>query len=85
MYIIYSKQGCPACEHAKSLLESKNLEYKEYELDLGQAKLERKSYVTVPELLSKVPGAKTVPQIFKNSGGSETFIGGFNELQSSFN
>jgi glutaredoxin 3 len=77
MFEVYSKPGCSHCDNAKALLKRKGLEYCEHILDVGQPKVEGVSYYTVPQLHQKVPGAKTVPQIFEGS----SLIGGFEALK----
>lgn len=77
MYTIYSKTVCPYCDQAKALLKSKGLEYTELTLNLGQPLDTNKQYATMAELHTKVPGARTVPQIFDG----DKYIGGFNELK----
>lgn len=64
--VIYSKSLCKYCIMAKELLNSKNISYKEYNIEQG--------YKT--EMENKTNGAKTVPQIF--IGGK--LIGGYDEL-----
>lgn len=76
-FIVYSKPGCGFCDKAKELLSSKNLEYTELILDVGQVKENSKSYVTVDQLLKKVPNAKSVPQIFQG----EKYVGGYDALK----
>lgn len=67
MIKIYGKDGCPYCEKAKALCESRGFAH-EY-LTMG---------VDYPreQLFETFPGAKTVPQIIVN--GQK--IGGYNEL-----
>jgi glutaredoxin 3 len=67
MYKIYSKPGCSNCTSAKNLLTSKSIPFVEMDIT-DEATKER--------LLTEVPHARTVPQIFYN----ETYIGGYNEL-----
>lgn len=64
---IYSKKDCPWCEKAKKLFDNLSIDYKEFVLNEDYTK---------QELQEKVPGAKTVPQIFINN----KHIGGFSEL-----
>lgn len=64
MYKIYTKAGCSYCCKAKSLLETKGLQYEEIPVD-----------DTARQFLTSI-GAKTVPQIFV----SGIYIGGYNEL-----
>jgi len=67
MVIIYSTSWCPSCVSAKRLLESKNVEYKE--INIEEVNISR-------EKLVKIAGAATVPQIIIN----DTPIGGFDNL-----
>jgi len=76
-FTIYSKPGCGFCEKSKDLLKSKNIEYTELILDVGQVKEDSKTYVTVNDLLIKVPNAKSVPQIFQG----DKYIGGYDALR----
>ena len=80
MFEIYSKPGCSYCDKAKYLLNIRNLSYKEYVLDVGQEKDSTVSYYTVEMLKEKVPGAKTVPQIFDITDGKNKHIGGYEAL-----
>ncbi len=67
MVIIYSTSWCPSCVSAKRLLESKNVEYKE--INIEEVNISR-------EKLVEIAGAATVPQIIINN----TPIGGFDNL-----
>ena len=67
--IVWSKDQCPYCVQAKSLLQSKGIEYEERNITEGTW--------TKEQLLEAVPNARAVPQIFLNS----ELIGGFNELR----
>lgn len=63
---IYTKFACPYCVRAKQLLDSKGVPYTEYDITMGGAKRE--------EMVARVPGARTVPQILINDmpvGGSD--------------
>jgi glutaredoxin len=51
--------------------------YTELIIDQGQPKVDGKVYCSVAELQSKVPGARTVPQIFEG----DAHIGGFEALK----
>lgn len=66
--IIWSKQHCPACEQAKSLLISKQISFEERKLGENWSR---------EQLLASIPTARTVPQIIMNG----EYIGGFNELK----
>lgn len=74
---IYSKPNCTYCEQAKALIKSRGLAYRELIIDVGQPKETDKNYVTVHELKSRVPDAKSVPQIFKGSD----YVGGYDALK----
>lgn len=65
---IYTKFGCGFCYRAKSLLESKGVEYQEFDITMGGPKK--------AEMLERAPGARTVPQIFIG----DTYVGGSDEL-----
>jgi len=65
---IYTKTFCPYCWRAKSLLESKGVEYTEHDITLGGEKR--------AEMLERKPDASTVPQIFID----DVAIGGSDDL-----
>jgi len=60
---IYTKNYCPFCVSAKSLLNIKKINFKEINLNKNPEKFK--------EMLSKSGGARTVPQIFYK----DTYIG----------
>ncbi len=64
---IYSKDWCPYCSKAKSLLQSKQLDYTEVDITSDQTREQ--------EMIER-PGRRTVPQIF--IGGE--FIGGATDV-----
>ena len=66
---IYTKFACPYCVRAKQLLDGKGVQYTEYDITMGGAKRD--------EMLARVPGARTVPQILIN----DTPIGGSDDLR----
>ncbi len=66
---IYTKFACPYCVRAKQLLDGKGVPYTEYDITMGGAKRD--------EMLARVPGARTVPQILIN----DTPIGGSDDLR----
>ena len=64
--VIYSKNTCPYCVRAKTLLKMLGQDYTEINIDQDPSK--------VAEMLEKSQGARTVPQIFiddKHIGGSD--------------
>ena len=66
--IVWSKDHCPYCDHAKNLLKLKGIEYEERNINQGYDR---------EDLLAAVPNARTVPQIFLG----EEYVGGFTELK----
>jgi glutaredoxin 3 len=66
--IIYTKSYCPYCVKAKRLLNDKNLDY--VEIDIEKDDDSRQA------MLKKSGGSKTVPQIFINN----KHIGGCDDL-----
>ena len=63
---IYSKAFCGYCARAKRLLDSKGVDYEEYDITMGGPKR--------AEMLQRAPGRTTVPQIFidgRHVGGSD--------------
>jgi len=65
---IYTKFGCGYCYRAKMLLDSKGVDYNEFDITFGGSKR--------AEMLARAPNARTVPQIFIG----ETYVGGSDEL-----
>lgn len=65
---IYTKWGCPYCVAAKSLLDGKGVAYEEYDLTMGGPKR--------AEMLERVPGASTVPQVLID----DKAYGGFDDI-----
>lgn len=66
--IVWSKNQCPYCDQAKSLLKMKGIDYEERNINNGWDR---------EDLLAAVPTARTVPQIFLG----EEYVGGFTELK----
>jgi glutaredoxin 3 len=66
--VVWSKDSCPFCVQAKALLESKGIEFEERNVSKDW---------TREQLLSAVPNARTLPQIFLD----DKLIGGFTELR----
>jgi glutaredoxin 3 len=63
---IYTKMFCGFCVRAKALLDSKGVDYQEYDITMGGEKKR--------ELAERKPDARTVPQVFINGqaiGGSD--------------
>jgi glutaredoxin 3 len=69
--IVWSKNSCPFCVQAKSLLEMKGIEFEERNVSKDWTK---------EQLMEAVPNARTVPQIFLD----DKLIGGFQELKKYF-
>lgn len=68
MVELYTKENCPACQQAKTLLISNNIDYVEYRLDRDIMK---------DDLQRKFPDVTMVPVIVVN--GHQ--VGGNKELQ----
>lgn len=66
--LMWSKYNCSYCDQARSLLESKGIEFEERKIGEGWSK---------EQLLEAVPAARTVPQIFLD----DNYVGGFTELK----
>ena len=66
--IVWSKSDCPYCDRAKSLLESRGIDYEERKIGSGW---------TREQLLEAMPGVRSVPQIWID----EQYVGGWPELQ----
>jgi glutaredoxin len=69
--LIWSKDMCPYCDRAKSLLKQKGIQFEERKIGAGYTK---------EQLLESVPTAKTVPQIFLDG----KLIGGYDQLKALF-
>jgi len=52
---LYTKSNCPNCTAAKQLLESKNIDYLEIDVELGSR---------WQNLIREFPDARQMPQIF---------------------
>lgn len=65
--LVYTKEGCPYCVHAKQLLDHKKVQYTEVRVDLDPAMLDE---------VIKLTGRRTLPQIIINGES----IGGFDDL-----
>ncbi len=66
---IYTKATCGFCTRAKKLLEMKNVEFEEYQVDGGGPKKD--------EMVQRAAGRMTVPQIFidgKHIGGCDDLM-----------
>ena len=69
---IYTKDFCIWCDRAKTLLDSKDLDFKE--IDLSDDTIRSEFYLKIGE------GIKTVPQVFIDNKR----IGGYQDLVSWF-
>lgn len=65
--VMYTKEQCPYCRHAKTLLNAKKVAFEEIRVDLNAAELEK---------MIKLSNRRTVPQIFIN----DLSIGGYDDL-----
>jgi glutaredoxin 3 len=69
--LVWSKDNCPYCDQAKSLLTQKGIAFEERKIGQGW---------TREQLLESVPTARTVPQIYLNG----EYVGGYTELKAKF-
>jgi len=77
---IYTKAFCPYCTRAKRLLESKHVDYEEFDISMGGPRR--------AEMIQRANGRTTVPQVFiddRHIGGSDDLAaldheGGLDEL-----
>lgn len=70
MLVVYSKNGCPACENAKALLKSKGIEFTVRNTD--------EDFEAFDFIVAQ--GLRSFPQIFDASG--KLYVqGGFKGLQ----
>ena len=65
--VMYTKEHCPYCDHAKALLQSKQLTFTEIAVDTDSEQL---------AAMLRLSGRRTVPQIFIN----DQAIGGYDDL-----
>lgn len=70
--IVWSKDNCPFCVKAKSMLAAKGIRYEERNLSTGPWSRE--------QLLEAAPYARTVPQIWLH----DKYVGGCAELEQYF-
>ena len=70
--IVWSKDNCPFCVKAKSMLTAKGIRFEERNLSTGGW--------TREQLLEAAPHARTVPQIWLH----DKYVGGCNELEQYF-
>ena len=68
MNIVYSKEVCPYCDMAKTLLKNKGIEFEEKVVGVN---------FTREELLEAVPNARSVPQIVLDG----KLIGSYEDLK----
>ena len=66
--IMYTTQWCGYCAAARELLNSRNIEFEEIDVDMDASKRQ--------EMSEKSGGGTTVPQIFIN----DQSIGGFTDM-----
>ena len=69
--VVWSKDNCPFCVKAKSLLQLKGVDFEERKIGLDWTK---------EQLLEQVPSARSVPQIFIG----DKYIGGYDKLTEYF-
>jgi glutaredoxin len=82
MFTVYSKPACTWCDQAKALLKSQGHEFSVVNLDVGQPQVETETYISREDLLARLPGVRTMPQIVYHDANSARLLGGYQELQS---
>lgn len=70
---LYTKNGCPFCVNAKTLLAIRGIQYEEINIQTEENK--RQELLEACAKINIIP--KTVPQIWLN----DEYIGGFDELK----
>jgi glutaredoxin 3 len=70
--VVWSKDQCPYCVMAKTLLKNRGVEFEERNISQGPW--------TREQLLAAVPNVRTLPQIFLN----DNLIGGYEQLKKHF-
>jgi len=70
--VVWTKDDCPYCIKAKSMLQTKNIKFEERNLSNGEWSRE--------QLLESAPTARTVPQIWLHGD----YVGGYNNLEQYF-
>lgn len=60
MYTVYSKDNCPACVKVKSLLKSKNIDFKEIKIVTNNPLTNQ---IAREDFMQKFPDVKMVPFI----------------------
>lgn len=73
---VYTKNGCPFCVNAKTLLAIKGVEIEEYNIQTEDGK--REELLEACMSINVVP--RTVPQIWLD----DKYIGGFDQLKAHF-
>lgn len=81
MFTVYSKPNCPFCDQAKALLEQRGEVFEVINIDVGQQRIDGAKYISRDEFFSRLPAARTVPQIIRHTDNSSMIIGGFAELK----
>jgi len=66
--VLYTKDYCPYCKHAKALLKRKGVTFTEYDVLTNPARL--------AEMIERSNGGRTVPQIFIG----DTHVGGADDM-----
>jgi glutaredoxin len=79
---VYTKQGCPWCDKAKHLLQTKGYTYNERVVGVSTSKDEIQARIDSLGINTQV---RTVPQIFLIDSFGDKYIGGFDDLQRQVN
>lgn len=68
MYTVYSKPNCPNCDTVKAVMSMNDISFQEKVV--GED-------ITIEEFMQAVPGAREMPQVFKD----DQRIGGLNDFK----
>lgn len=71
MITVYTKDGCPQCDKAKALLETKNQPFKAVKIGVD---------ISLDDFRKDYPTVKSVPFITSETTTTRAVIGGVHEL-----
>lgn len=82
MFEVYSKNGCPYCVKAKSLINEKNDTFKEIVVGEKATKSDIQNRLAKINITTEV---RTVPQIIMVNDNKDVYIGGYDDLVKFYN
>ena len=72
-FLLFIKETCPYCQKAMSELTDKQIDYSKIDVNLSENKEKF-------EIIKKLVGRNTVPQVFCLQDGKKKYIGGCDDL-----